>query len=71
VSDVPSTYQAWGNIEKKKIPCTLPTKTKGYSGSIIRFIGGGSVIVGIIVIVGVTGNRAGEVFLGGHDESGD
>jgi hypothetical protein len=36
-----------GNIEKKKkIPCTLPTKTKRYSGSIIQFIGGGSVIVG-------------------------
>jgi hypothetical protein len=61
-----------GNIEeKKKIPCTLPTKTKRYSGSIIRFIGGGSVIVGVFVIVSVTGDRAGEVFLGGHQEDGD
>jgi hypothetical protein len=72
VSDVPSTDEAWGNIEKKKkIPCTLPTKTKRYSGSIIRFIGGGSVIVGVIVIVSFTGDRAGDVFLGGYEESGD
>jgi hypothetical protein len=48
----------WGNIEKKKIPCTLPTKTKRFSGSIIRFIGGSSVIVCVTVIVGVTGDRA-------------
>jgi hypothetical protein len=56
---------------RKKIPCTLPTKTKRYSGSIIRFIGGGSVIVGVIVIVDVTGDRAGEVFVGGHEEGCD
>jgi hypothetical protein len=61
-----------GNIEKKKkVPCTLPTKTKRYSGSIIRFIGGSSVIVCVIVIVSVTGDRAGEVFLDGHEEGGD
>ena len=46
----------WGNIEKKKIPCTLPTKTKRFSGSLIRFIGGSSVIVCVTVIVGVTGD---------------
>ena len=61
-----------GNMEKKKkIPCTLPTKTKRYSGSIIRFIGGGRVIVGVIVIVSDTGDRAGEVLMGGHEEGGD
>jgi hypothetical protein len=54
-----------------KRPCTLPSKTKRDSGSIIRFIGGSSVIVGVIVIVGVTGDRAGEVFLVGHEEDGD
>jgi hypothetical protein len=52
---------------EEKIPCTLPTKTKRYSGSIIRFTGGGIVIVCVIVIVGVTG----EVFLGGHEEGCD
>jgi hypothetical protein len=52
-------------------PCTFPSKTKRDSGSIIQFIGGGSVIVGIIVIVSVTGDRAGEVFLVGHEEGGD
>jgi hypothetical protein len=71
VSDVPSTYEAGNREKKKKIPCTLPTKTKRYSGSIIRFIGGSSVIVGVIVIVGVTEDQAGEVFLGGHEEGGD
>jgi hypothetical protein len=57
---------------KKKIPCTLPTKTKRKSScSIIRFIGGGNVVVGVSVIIGVTGDRAGEVFLGGHEEGGE
>jgi hypothetical protein len=36
-----------------------------------RFIGGGRVIASVIVIVSVAGNRAGEVFLGGHEEGGD
>ena len=67
-----STEEAWGTIKKKKIiPCTLPTKTKRYSGSILRFIGGSSVIVGVIVIVSDTGDRAGEVLMGGHEEGGD
>jgi hypothetical protein len=73
VSDVPSTVETLGNREKKKkIPCTLPTKTKRYSGSIIRFIGGCSVIgFGVIVIVGVTGDRTGEMFLVSHEEGSD
>ena len=46
-------------------------KHEGYSGAIIRFIGGSSVIVSVIHIVSVAGDRAGEVFLGGHEEDGD
>jgi hypothetical protein len=56
---------------RRKIPCTLPSKTKRDSGSIIRFIGGSIGIVCVIVIVSVTGDRAGEVFLGGHEEGCD
>jgi hypothetical protein len=57
--------------KKRQIPCTLPTKNQKYSRSVIRFIGGGNVIVGVIVIVGVTGDRSREVFLGGHEEGSD
>jgi hypothetical protein len=66
-------YKPWGRyvIEKKKIPCTLPTKIKRYSGSIIWFIGCSRVIVYVIVIVCVTGDRAGEVFLVCHEEGCD
>ena len=62
-----------GETERRriKIPCTLPTKTKRYSVTIIRVIGGGNVIVRVIVIVCVTGDRAGEVFLGGHEGGGN
>jgi hypothetical protein len=66
---VPSTYEAWGNIEKKNIPLYASHKEKKYPGAIIRVIGGGSVIVSVFVIVSVTGDR-GEVFLGGHEEGG-
>jgi hypothetical protein len=37
----------------------------------MQFIGNGSIIVSVIVIVSVAGDRAREVFLGGHEEGGD
>jgi hypothetical protein len=52
---------------QEQIKDIIITKTKRYSGSIIRFIGG----ISVIVIVSVTGDRAGEVFLDGHEEGGD
>ena len=58
---------------KRHLRTTLyaPHKREGYSGAIIRFIGGSSVIVSVIVIVSVAGDRAGKVFLCGHEEGGD
>jgi hypothetical protein len=72
VSDRPSTYEAGGNIREKKnrYPVRFPQRRK-ILNSIIRFIGGGSVIVCVTVIIGVTGDQSGEVFLGGHEEGGD
>ena len=72
MSDRPSTCEVGGNIKRKKTDTLYAShKDEKYSSSVIRFIGGGDVIVGVIVIVGVTRDRAGEVFLGGHEEGSD
>ncbi len=72
MSDKPSTYGAGGNIKRIKTDTLYAShKDEKYSSSVIRFIGGGDVIVGVIVIVGVTGDRAEEVFLGNHEEGCD
>ena len=74
MSDRASTYGAGGNIKRdeKNYPVNFPQRQKKRSSvSIIQFTDCGSVIVGVVVIVCVTGDRAGEVFLGGHEEGGD
>ena len=72
MSDRPSTCEVGGNIKRKKTDTLYAShKNQKYLSSVILFIGSGDVIVSVIVIVCVTGDRSGEGFLGGHEEGCD
>ena len=62
MSDVPSTYEARGNIKRKKNrTCTLPTNATRDSDAIIRVRNSaGGIVIGVRIGIAVTAKRAGK-----------
>jgi hypothetical protein len=73
VSDVPSTYEARGDIKRKKNrPFTIPTNAKRNSDDIIRGRSSpGSIVIGIRISIAGTAERAGQQLGRGLVERGN